>query len=453
VRAMRSFRMYFLSHRRILPWFVFFIRLAFMPLQGQAEPPDPANWRLTFGEEFEASTLDLNRWMTTYSDGGRTLSGNQEAEYYADDAFEFQNGILRIRAEKRSMGGFNYTSGVITSYRSFRQQYGYFEIRAKMPKGKGFWPAFWLLPMDRWPPEIDVLEVLGHQTDVVYLTNHWGADWQHHQSQGQWFQGPDFGSDFHLFGIDWEPDVIIWYVDGVERFRSYIGVPQEPMYLIANLAVGGSWPGYPDSTTPFPSYFEIDYIRGYERIAPRPVSLDEPMTLRANSNGASVAEYAWSNGVAGFFKNNIAFHFLRGTDGGRGLNVAVLDPRSGEPLVPIRSFDLYGGGGLVAAELVKFLSDQPTGAVLLMAIADDAGLNLGTGCALKTESWVATVFQALEDLGSRLVRHYCYRNSWSMIAVKGEGRARQEAWKSGEEARTQTRILTWNRPEWIRRTR
>jgi len=415
-------------------------------LPGLAEPPEPEKWRLTFADEFEATHLDTTRWMTTYSDGSRTNSGNSEAEYYADDAFELQNGILRIRAEKRTMGGFNYTSGMITSYGSFRQLYGYFEIRAKMPQGKGLWPAYWLLPVDHWPPEIDVLEVLGHQPDIVYTTNHWGADWQHHQGQGYWYQGPDFSADFHVYGMEWESNVIIWTVDGVERFRSYIGVPQEAMYLLANLAVGGTWPGDPDMTTPFPSYLDIDYIRAYQRTASRSVPLDRPMTLEARSYGAAVPEQAWSNGVAAFFRNGSPFHFRRGTDGGRGLNVASLDSHSGEPLAPITSFDLYGGGATTADTLLKFLADQPDGAVLLFAIADEAGISQGTGCTLKSEGWVESVLQALENLGSHQIRQYCYRNSWSMIAVKGEGQARQESLAVARPASSHTRVLQWTRP-------
>jgi beta-glucanase (GH16 family) len=134
-----------------------------------------------------------------------------------------------------------------------------------MPKGKSLWPAFWLLPVDQeWPPEIDVFEVLGHKTHTVYMTNHWGTKPKYMSSQ-QGYSGPDFAKKFHRFAIEWNPGEIIWTIDGVERFRSKQGVPAEPMYLLANLAVGGEWPGNPDASTPFPSYLEIDYIRVYQR--------------------------------------------------------------------------------------------------------------------------------------------------------------------------------------------
>src|SRR5690242_15236708 len=156
------------------------------------------------------------------------------------------------------MAGHDYTSGMISSFGHFAQQYGYFEIRAKFPAGKGYWPAFWLLPADKtWPPEIDVLEILGHEPDKVYLTNHWQTA-EKHESVGDSYKGPDFSADYHTFAVDWEPNEIVWYVDGVERFRSKQGVPAMPMYIIANLAVGGDWPGNPDATTKFPGNMDID---------------------------------------------------------------------------------------------------------------------------------------------------------------------------------------------------
>src|SRR5438445_576325 len=81
------------------------------------------------------------------------------------------------------------------------------------------------------------------------------------ESNGGSYKGPDFSADFHIFAVDWQPNEIVWYVDGTERFRSNKGIPAMPMYVIANLAVGGDWPGNPDATTRFPGYMDIDYIR------------------------------------------------------------------------------------------------------------------------------------------------------------------------------------------------
>ncbi|MGC8668496.1 MAG: glycoside hydrolase family 16 protein [Chthonomonadales bacterium] len=222
-------------------------------------------WKLTFHDEFNGDHLDTSKWIDSYPDGVRTHSNNEQ-QYYAPDGYEVRGGLLRLRAEKRSMGGMPYTSGIVTTYGKFSQMYGWFEIRARFPKGKGFWPAFWLLPADkRWPPEIDVLEILGHEPNKVYMTNHWRDAQGRHLSNGGAWVGPDFSQDFHTFAVDWSPDTIVWYVDGVERFRSSRGVPAMPMYVLVNLAVGGDWPGNPDASTPFPSTMDVDYVRVYRR--------------------------------------------------------------------------------------------------------------------------------------------------------------------------------------------
>jgi beta-glucanase (GH16 family) len=225
-------------------------------------------WKLTFHDEFNGKKLDTHKWIDSYPDNQRTHNNNEQ-QYYAPDGYEVHDGQLHLKAEKRAMGGMPYTSGMVSSYGKFAQQYGWFEIRARFPKGKGYWPAFWLLPNTKaWPPEIDILEVLGHETDKVYLTNHYRDDNGQHGSKGDSYQGPDFAADFHTFAVDWEPNAIIWYVDGTERFRVTEHIPAEPMYILANLAVGGDWPGMPDDTTVFPSTMDIDYIRVYQRKSP-----------------------------------------------------------------------------------------------------------------------------------------------------------------------------------------
>jgi beta-glucanase (GH16 family) len=221
-------------------------------------------WQLTFQDEFEGTSLDLSKWNTGPR-WGRVDWKGEELQFYAEDAFDIQDGVLRIRADQRSMEGKNYTSGLIETRLSYLQTYGYFEMRAKMPEGQGLWPAFWLLPDEDWPPEIDVLEYLGHDVDTIYMSNHWSDTENWHLSETTGYSGPDFSQDFHTFAIEWNPGEIIWFVDGVERHRTTTGVPDMPMFIIANLAIGGQWPGSPDSTTPFPSYLEIDYIRLYTR--------------------------------------------------------------------------------------------------------------------------------------------------------------------------------------------
>jgi beta-glucanase (GH16 family) len=225
-----------------------------------------ANWHLKFRDEFSGNALDRKKWSTTFPWGARTIASNDELEYYADDAFKVAHGILRIRADRRRVGKFTYTSGMITSYASFDSTYGYYEIRAKVPKGKGLWPAFWLVPQDQSsPPEIDVLEILGNKTKTIVMTNHYMDVSGVTQSSARSWTGPDFSQGFHTFGIEWRPGRIVWYVDGAARFQTTTGIPSKPMYVIADLAVGGVLPGTPDATTRFPSYLDIDYIRIYQR--------------------------------------------------------------------------------------------------------------------------------------------------------------------------------------------
>ena len=231
--------------------------------------PDPSGWKLAFSDEFDSKTLDTAKWNTCYpwvEDGGCTNSGNNELEWYQPDEVFVENGLLRLRAQARSVKeGFPYTSGMVTTHKKFTFQYGYVEARLKVPAGQGMWPALWLLPEDEhWPPEMDILEVLGHQPSTIYTTLHYTTDGKNHYSSGSSWKGPDFSAGYHTIGLLWEPHLLAWTIDGVERSAVTDSIPQEPFYLLANLAVGGTWPGSPNASTIFPSFYEIDYLRVYE---------------------------------------------------------------------------------------------------------------------------------------------------------------------------------------------
>ncbi|HJX62337.1 MAG TPA: glycoside hydrolase family 16 protein, partial [Polyangia bacterium] len=231
---------------------------------------DKPGWQLTFQEEFDGTEVDATKWVKRYKWGEAQI--NSELQAYVDDVSQVQNGIVSIVGDKRtaSYAGqtFQYASGVLCSVPE--QMYGYFEARLKVPAGQGMWPAFWLLGTNgsTGVNEIDIHEILGHQPSTVYMTVHWGTDYSAgHQSDGSSWVGPDFSADFHTFGLEWNPDSIIWSIDGVERKRhTGAGVPQVAMYLILNLAIGGTWPGAPDATTPFPGLYQIDYVRAYARL-------------------------------------------------------------------------------------------------------------------------------------------------------------------------------------------
>jgi len=243
----------------------------------------PSGYRLVFSDEFDRSGIDSSKWNTRYRWGPNWVINNEE-QYYIDSLnepdfgetpFRHGNGKITIRATKtpdylRSRSREQpYLSGAMTTFGKFRMKYGYVEMRARLPRGKGLWPAFWLLHETNYGkrPEIDVMENLGANTRLVYQTYHYFDGSGTLQSSPSYqAPGPDYANDFHTFGMRWEPGKISWYVDGnVTNVHENGNVPDEDMYLLVNLALGGSWGGSPDGSTSFPANFEIDYIRAYQR--------------------------------------------------------------------------------------------------------------------------------------------------------------------------------------------
>jgi beta-glucanase (GH16 family) len=228
-----------------------------------------ARWKLVFASEFD-SPDDLEKWHK--QDQSEEIYNN-ELQAYVTDAYQVKDGCLYIEAQKRNgtcRGKLkHYTSGRMNTRNKFDIKYGRFEIRLKVPAGKGFWPAFWLLPSsDKWPPEIDFLEILGHQPERVYFTNHWGVNENgNHPSYGTHYDAkPDFSQEFHVVTSIWNEKEIRYYLDGKQVASSNQGIPQEKMYLLVNLAVGGDWPGSPDDKTVFPNNMIVDYVRVYEPV-------------------------------------------------------------------------------------------------------------------------------------------------------------------------------------------
>lgn len=248
-----------------------------------------AGLHLTFHDEFNSLSLNTgtaatagNTWKTTFFGGERTLAANKELELYVDrdykgtagqplglDPFSIENGVLSISARPADaatapyLNGFKYTSGLLTTQTSFSQTYGYYEIRAQTPAGKGLWPAFWLLSADgKWPPEIDVMEQIGSQTGF-------NSNGVASALGGPFTKGTNLGVDaskgFHTYAMDWTAQTITFYFDGKQTYQ--IATPADlhkPMYLLINLAVGGTWPGSPDATTDWShADFQVDYVRAY----------------------------------------------------------------------------------------------------------------------------------------------------------------------------------------------
>ena len=182
----------------------------------------------------------------------------------------------------------SYTSGRISTQNLKTFTYGRFEVRAKVPNGQGYLPAFWLMANDenvygQWPRcgEIDCMEVMGQDTNKLYGTIHYGNP--HAESQGTYTikdGEKSFSDDFHTFTCDWEPGKITWYVDGIKYHEesnwhsttegqgtlTYPAPFDQPFYIILNLAVGGSWVGNPNEETNFVNNpFVVDYVRVYQK--------------------------------------------------------------------------------------------------------------------------------------------------------------------------------------------
>jgi beta-glucanase (GH16 family) len=233
----------------------------------------PRAWQLSFSDEFDQGSLDRSKW-TLGTPWFPEPFDQGELQRYDDDAVRVASGELQIEAVPESGENSFYRSGMISTYASFAQRFGRFEIRCKLPAGQGLWPAFWLLPASAFgPPEIDILEALGHEKNSVYMNAHWRFKGKHRQAIGK-FVGPDFTDDFHTFAVEWDAHKLVFFVDGVQRHRIVDHTPKRPMYLLANLAVGGNWPGNPDESTPFPATFVVDYIRVYQSVSATGVRAD-----------------------------------------------------------------------------------------------------------------------------------------------------------------------------------
>jgi beta-glucanase (GH16 family) len=218
-------------------------------------------WNQVWSDEFSGTTLDASSWTAVNG----PWPFNDERQYYSPSAIGVSNGRGIITSTNVPQGGRLYTSGRMDTNGKREFLFGRFEMRARLPRTQGMWPAFWLLPAaDQWPPEIDIMELLGHEPNRVYGSNHWGTV-QTHTFQTSPFQlattNPNFATSFNVFSADWWPDRVDFYVNGNLYATHRSRIPQEPMYIIVNTAVGGFWPGYPDATTAFPQRFEIDWIR------------------------------------------------------------------------------------------------------------------------------------------------------------------------------------------------
>ena len=265
---------------------VFYLLILPVAVFAEEKSQKENGWKLIWQDEFKDKKLSPKKWNVLI----REQSKHEELQYYVPDEVYIEKGSLRLRSRVRDFGSMHYTSGRVDTSGKFAPVYGRFEIRAKLPGGKGLWPAHWLYPQNRdwemewlmtqaitnglermipearpWYSEIDIMEFLGH-TNVIYGTLHYHEfEGPKKSSSGKVKGDADYTKDFHIYALEWEPDVMRWFVDGQLIHSTTNGIPHTPHYLILNTAVGGKWPGNPDETTVFPQFHDIDYVRVYQR--------------------------------------------------------------------------------------------------------------------------------------------------------------------------------------------
>jgi len=244
---------------------------------GYTAPSTYQGMNLVWSDEFSGKTIDPLVW--NYDIGGSGW-GNNELEYYTNsskNAF-VTNGYLVIEARKETYKTNNYTSARLLSKDKKSFTYGRIDFRAKLPKGQGIWPALWMLGSNistkSWPAcgEIDIMELLGHEPQKTYGTIHWGAAGgpSTHIGGNYSLNSQTFSDSFHVFSLLWETNKLSFLIDNIPFFsadKSQVNGDypfDKPFFFIMNVAVGGNWPGNPDTTTIFPQRMIVDYVRVFQ---------------------------------------------------------------------------------------------------------------------------------------------------------------------------------------------
>ncbi|WP_068787314.1 carbohydrate binding domain-containing protein [Paenibacillus phocaensis] len=347
----------------------------------------PEAWNMVWNDEFEDAQIDPAKWNFIQGGGGY---GNEELQNYTNrsENARIENGHLVIEALKEKYQGNDYTSAKLTTQGKGDWTYGKFEVRAQMPRGKGIWPAIWMMPSDEglyssWPAsgEIDIMELLGHEPNKIYGTLHYGQP--HEQSQGSYTlaDGASFADGFHTFGVEWEPGEFRYYVDGVLYAKLNNWFSQNPLeggeytypapfdrdfFLQLNLAVGGKWPGNPDDTTEFSQKMLVDYVRVYER---------EGLAYRQPVLPAAKSGVVREPGEDGNYVENGSFE--------KGLNNWVF-----QPFAP--PANLYGGEGTVEVDngsLKTTISQEGTVNYAIQLVQSGLPVIKGATYRLSFDAW------------------------------------------------------------------
>lgn len=249
----------------------------FVPLKTEPKVYSFDTTSVAWGDEFSTDGApDPNKW--TYDTGGSGW-GNNELEYYTSTTnnASISDGILSITAKKESMGGMNYTSARMVSKTPSDMLYGRIEVKAKLPTGKGTWPAIWMLPNDyaygAWPNsgEIDIMEMVGYDPNVIHFSIHDATNYGGNSKSGT-MTISTASTDYHIYRADWTPDGIKGYYDGKLVYSFANGETgfatwpfDKSFHILLNLAIGGNWGGIEGvDDTIFPTAMQVDYVHYYK---------------------------------------------------------------------------------------------------------------------------------------------------------------------------------------------
>lgn len=246
-----------------------------IPDDGYSTPESYPGYTLVWQDEFNGSTIDPANWVHELGASGW---GNNELQFYTarpENSF-ISDGKLVIEAKKENYQGASYTSARMKTAGLREFQYGRIDIRAKLPKGQGIWPALWMLGGNfstvGWPKcgEIDIMEIIGSEPAKLHGTVHWDNNGSHAQyGQSTTLPSGTFSDEFHVFTIIWDNQRIRWLLDDVQ-FNVVDITPaglsefHNEFFFIFNIAVGGNWPGNPDASTIFPQQMQVDYVRVFQ---------------------------------------------------------------------------------------------------------------------------------------------------------------------------------------------
>ncbi len=236
----------------------------------------PAGFQLALADEFSSARLNRDLWSTSLEVFGRwgdRYHNDSYLNYLSDDDVLIGGGSLQLRSDYRSVEGdnppgvYDYSSGMVSSKGHYTFTYGYIEIRARFPGGKGVWPAFWLMPeKHQWPPEFDIAEYYAGRGLMHLGLCHGDFPEINWDSGGN--SDVDFEGGWNTYGLLWSPGKAQWVQNGVVK-REALGphVPSIPMYVILSNGVSSRIgpSGEPDQSTVFPNFFEIDYLRVWQK--------------------------------------------------------------------------------------------------------------------------------------------------------------------------------------------